>query len=312
VATESRTSTIEDGDRLTGSRPMSLRVWIKEDGSRMDGKDFDSLAKSLAVSGTRRRLVRLLSVLPLGVTLTAMLGDEPETISAKKNKKQETDDDHGSSHCRHRRNAEHRHQTGNNKEHRQGKRKGKDKDQGQRRTKCVPDSLAHTCAGKCAKMINNCGAQVECGSCVCTPLCAECEVCNDRTGRCEPRPANEACGPAATCVNGVETPRDGCDGAGSCQPGSPRDCDPFPCDGDACATTCGSDDDCVDDAFCDGNDHCVAKKNLGEACGREDECLSGLCQQDVCCESACRTEDCHECNQPGSEGQCVEVDSFCF
>jgi hypothetical protein len=270
----------------------------------MDASRFDRLAKALSSIGTRRGILHLLGALPLALTLASRLGAAPDATAE--------DDDHGSSGRRHRRKATHRHQTGNNKEHRKGKRKGKGKDTGKRRKRCMPDPLAHTCAGRCATVLNNCGTQVDCGSCACTPRCDECATCNDRTGLCEPRPTTDACGPASTCVGGVETPRGTCDGAGNCQPGSPRDCDPFPCDGNACATTCDIDDDCVDDAFCDGADHCVAMKNLGAACGREGECISGFCQQDVCCESACRNENCFECNQPGFEGQCVEVKSFCF
>jgi hypothetical protein len=273
----------------------------------MDPVRFDTMARTLATAGTRRGLVRLLTVFPLGMPLIALLGDAPDAIA--------DDDDHGSSGRRKRRKAKHRHQTGNNKENRKGERKGQDKDQGKRRKKCVPDSLARTCAGACATVTNNCGAQVECGSCACTPLCAECETCNDRTGLCEPRSANEACGPGASCVSGQETPRGTCDGAGNCQSGTLRDCDPYnKCDGNVCATTCDSDDDCLDGYFCDGNDHCVELKDQGEACGGEGECLSGFCEDDFCCESACNPQDCLACDRPGFEGQCVDVSDirFCF
>src|SRR5688500_2973301 len=90
--------------------------------SAMDSRRFDTLTKSLSSTGTRRSIARLVAVLPLGVALTALLGTGQDTTAK--------DDDHGSSHRRHRRKAEHRHQTGNNKENRKGKRKGKGKGKG--------------------------------------------------------------------------------------------------------------------------------------------------------------------------------------
>jgi hypothetical protein len=176
----------------------------------MDSDRFDRLAKTLAAAGTRRGLVRLLAALPLGVTLTSILRDGPDATAE--------DDDHGSSHRRHRRKAKHRHQTGNDKEQRKGKRKGK-------RKGCTPKPDAKTCAGKCAIVTNNCGTPVDCGSCVCSPACPVCQTCDPATGQCVPIANRTVCaGSGATtsiCCNG--SCWDGCCGDG----GAPGGCRVF-------------------------------------------------------------------------------------
>jgi hypothetical protein len=77
----------------------------------MDPRHIDRFAKSLSSTGTRRSLVPVLAALPLGVTLTALLGDGPDATAKTKDK----DLEHGSGHRRHRRKAEHAHQTGKDK-----------------------------------------------------------------------------------------------------------------------------------------------------------------------------------------------------
>jgi hypothetical protein len=270
----------------------------------VDPVRFDSLVKSLSTSGTRRGLVQRLAALPLGMSLAALLGAAPG-VAAKKKKTQQQDDDHGSSSRRHRRKAEHRHQTGNNKENRKGERKGKTKVQGRKR--CKPQSLAQTCAGKCATVIDNCGTPVECGSCVCTPSCPECQTCNERTGACVPAFADDACGDPPTCVGGLATPSGTCDRAGSCQPGSPVACDPLTCDGDICATSCDDDNDCVASTFCDlDTNACVARQAIGADCDRPRQCSSGNCVNEVCCTTSSCGE-CEACNLGTSLGTCARV-----
>src|SRR5215208_2585401 len=99
----------------------------------MDSDRFDRLAKTLSATGTRRGLVRLLTALPLGVAFTTLLSDGPDTAAK--------DDDHGSSHRRHRRKARHRHDPGQHKDNPTAKRK---------RCKAKPD--AKTCAGRCGRV----------------------------------------------------------------------------------------------------------------------------------------------------------------
>lgn len=47
----------------------------------MDADGFDRLTKNLAFAGTRRGVVRLLSVLPFGVVLAILRGETPETTA---------------------------------------------------------------------------------------------------------------------------------------------------------------------------------------------------------------------------------------
>jgi hypothetical protein len=263
----------------------------------MDPRRFDSLAKSLSRSSTRRSIARLLAAMPLGVVLTSRFADAPDATAE--------DDDHGSSHRRHRRKA--RQDPGQGKENRKGERKGKDKNKGKRGQKCVPDPLTHTCAGRCARVTNNCGAQVECGSCACTPPCPECQTCNARTSACIPLPASDACGPAPTCQSGVATPIGSCNGAGSCQPGTPVACSPYrQCDGDACATTCEFDTNCEAGFFCNENDQCVSDLDNGADCDRPRQCSSGNCVAGVCCNTEC-PDACMSCSVPNNVGTCTAV-----
>ncbi len=50
----------------------------------------------------------------------------------------------------------------------------------------------------------------------------------------------------------------------------------------------------------------------GESCQTDDQCAQGNCVDGVCCTSSC-AEVCGACNQPGSEGDCVELawDELC-
>jgi hypothetical protein len=58
--------TIDDGDRLTGSRPPPPRSWLEEDG--MHPRHFDRLTLALSTTGSRRIALRaLLSATALSV-----------------------------------------------------------------------------------------------------------------------------------------------------------------------------------------------------------------------------------------------------
>ena len=101
----------------------------------MDPQRFDRFVKSLSRAGSRRRLLSLLAALPPVGALATYFGDVPFATAKKK---QKTDDDHGSSHRRHRRKAKHRHRTGKDKEHRKGKRNGQRKGKDTGKTSCAP------------------------------------------------------------------------------------------------------------------------------------------------------------------------------
>ena len=235
----------------------------------MDSNQFDTLVKSLSSSDTRRELLRRLAPLPLAGLLATLLPDESAAGGRRKRRK-----------------TRNKRQSGDDKDNRTGKRTGKrmgkDKDQEKRRKKaasaaCVPNSLPQTCAGKCATVIDNCGAPVECGSCVCEPLCPECQTCDERTGRCVPAFAGDACGDPPTCVGGLATPGGTCDDAGSCQPGTPKQC--VECE--TCETSPGT---------------CELRPE-GVACGAAATCINGTATPRGSCNA---TGSC----QPGALQQC--------
>jgi hypothetical protein len=121
----------------------------------MDHTTFDYFAKSLSAAGPRRGFVRLLLALPLGVTLSALLGEGPDATAK--------DDDHGSSHRHHRRRARNRHQSGNDQVNRKGKRKGTGN--GKRKGKDRPDQQVDPAPPEGCP-----GGTVTCGS-ACFPEC---------------------------------------------------------------------------------------------------------------------------------------------
>ena len=195
----------------------------------MDPKRFDTLTKTLSVSSTRRRIVRLLAILPLGVTLGARLGRHAATAANKTsmNKKQQQDDDHGSSHRQHRRKAEHRHQTGKDKENRKGqrKRKGKKKD---------PINFAPSeCAGKADRTCcGGTGQWCQAGACVAIPdgSVATLVECG---GRCNCPSSNPSClgdfeahqpvcGKVLTCTSCVDCESDSSSCTGFVQGNGPE------------------------------------------------------------------------------------------
>jgi hypothetical protein len=104
-------------------------------------------------------------------------------------------------------------------------------------------------------------------------------------GICELRGATSQCNHQG-CSGGVETFYV-CDGAGSCgttlhQRVCPNGCDPW---GEVCGN-CGSHTDCGNDRWCDVG-ICQPKRANGEDCVDTDECLSGHCVKNVCCNSDC-------------------------
>lgn len=235
----------------------------------MDDRHFDALTRALATPGPRRRLLGTAAALPLlGGVLASLSADEAAGKGHKKHKKR--------------------------KKHKK---------------KCRAEPASQTCAGKCGSVTNNCQQAVNCGSCACSPACDECFTCQAATGSpgvCVPKANGASCG-SATCDNGTFTPPGKCDGSGGCETEAAASCAPYTtCDGNGCATSCSSDDDCVASSYCNSSGKCVGDQPNGETCSHGGQCVSGLCVGDLCCDSACE-DACMACDVPGHEGACSPI-----
>jgi hypothetical protein len=267
----------------------------------MDPQRFDNLAKTVSGSGTRRGFIRLLAVLPLGVTPSSLLHDVPDAVAKN--------DDHGSSHRRHRRKARHHHQTGKDKDRPADKTKSKAKDRGKKyghgkskdqrsgrhrqsdaplKEGCTPESVAQTCAGTCSEVRNNCGTKVDCGSCACGG-CQICQFCDAGTGQCVPNEsvAGQICGAARVCQAG---------GSCVCDPVACADTGPgMSCVGGPTPGVCGCTPE-SDSETCPGQ--CGEVRNN---CGTPVDC--GACTCDPIC------EECQSCDT--TTGQCENQGGIC-
>jgi subtilisin-like proprotein convertase family protein len=98
------------------------------------------------------------------------------------------------------------------------------------------------------------------------------------------------------CIDWTLHLADTCDGAGTCVDAGTEFCEPYICNGagSACLTMCEAHGDCFMGYYCDGNQECVQKKELGEPCGEAVECQSDKCVDGFCCASDC-TAQCMTC-----------------
>jgi hypothetical protein len=221
---------------------------------------FDRLARIMSVTTARRGLLGCLAAIPLVGGLFALLHDDE--VSAKGRRR--------------RRKKPHKHGKGNGR-HRKGKRK------------CVANSRAQVCAGKCGSVKNSCGKRIDCGSCACASQCPICQVCQEgpnTPGVCVPDPdmLGDTCSTCHTCDAAGEcvsvTDGTACDDgnpcttdetciAGECGGGSPVACDNPP----ACRTATG--------ATCNAATGACEYPNLpdGTRCGNrcEQACTAGTC-----------------------------------
>jgi hypothetical protein len=255
----------------------------------MDADLFDQLITTLAAAGTRRRLLGLLSALPLVGGLVALL--DPDEVDA-----------HGR---RHRRKKRHKHGKGRRRKHHRKKR-------------CQPNSKATTCAGKCGPVKNNCKKTVDCGACACDPPCDVCFTCQEgptTPGTCvvDPDQQGQACGdPGQVCLP---------DGSCACDASSCPACQVCDSSGQCVA-------DPAQDAACCGQPNsgmrcqaglCMAATaTLAECQGRCDGGSVPLCGQLATCPSCnqcgCALGFCPDTSGPLGQGSyCADAytDEFC-
>jgi hypothetical protein len=158
----------------------------------------------------------------------------------------------------------------------------------------VPEGMAPRNPAGCAKeAASTCGLD---GTC-------------DGEGQCRKHPQGTECSPGrcmGTALVGVGL----CDGKGACEANGTMNCAPFGCNPGGGATRAACFQTCTADAQCADGQRCVngscGKKARGMPCARADECVTGVCADGVCCESAC-TGPCVSCNQTGRAGACLPV-----
>ena len=128
-----------------------------------------------------------------------------------------------------------------------------------------------------------------------------------RNGACEDWPAGTVCA-AASCVSGAQTSQAVCNGSGTCTSGATISRVPYICGPAACKTSCLSDADCAQDAYCLGS-HCVGQSPTGSACNSADQCTSGFCVDGFCCDKACASacEACAAVLSGGADGTCSQA-----
>lgn len=245
----------------------------------MDLNRLDAVARSLAGAGSRRKLLGLLAGIPAAAGLLDLLS--PDDTEAKERRR------------------------------RRKQRHKKRRNPGNRKKGCKPASRAKVCTGRCGPVQSRqtCGKTVDCGSCDCNPACEDCFICQGNTGApgtCVPQEAGTLCGTEAICENGTLQPQGSCDGFGVCEPASPVSCAPYiGCDGNACATSCSDDSECVAESFCESG-QCVGDRDNGEQCDHGGQCISGHCVEHLCCNTDCAGE-CLACDLAGTKGICTPL-----
>lgn len=156
--------------------------------------------------------------------------------------------------------------------------------------------------GECGPALNGTadpGCKVEAAS-----TCGTIGTC-DPAGACKKHLFGTECAPAACTGSNQLQAAASCDGNGACVVPQLATCEPgYPCTGDACATSCATNDDCILPYTCNGN--VCQKKPNGAACGALGECASGFCVDGKCCNEAC-TGQCQSCAETGLEGVCTAV-----
>jgi hypothetical protein len=163
---------------------------------------------------------------------------------------------------------------------------------------CMPEPLPNvdggTNDGGIAVNLPDAGINAKAGPCA--PTCNGQRACGfpDQTVMCGDK----------FCNTGTQVGEGTCDGEGHCGV-TLTDCGGYVCSSSACETGCTSDANCETGYFCNGSGKCQMKNGLGVTCdSNPDECQSGYCDNNVCCNSDCAAIPGGTCNVTGSVGMC--------
>ena len=186
---------------------------------RVDARHFDSLARTLSASGSRRRFLALLAMTPVAGGLAGLFS---------------ADDAEG--HGRRRRRVK-RHKHGRGRRRKQA-----------RKRRCTPDATTLTCAGRCGSVTNNCKQIVNCGACDCSPACGPCFTCQGNAGA----PGTCVVDEGAACSGDPCLVGQTCDAEGQCGGGTPKcpgqNCDAGTCIPLTCEEQCSGCEWCIEKA----------------------------------------------------------------
>ncbi len=159
--------------------------------------------------------------------------------------------------------------------------------------------------GTCGNIANASDPQNECpddGPCGRNGSC-------DGSGACAQYATGTSCG-APTCSAASQTTYT-CNGAGLCNVPASTSCGNYQCNGNVCGTSCTTDANCVNAAWCRTSDsQCIADQAQGAACTAASQCASGNCVDGFCCNGACDLP-CQACSAAkkgsGANGTCGSI-----
>jgi hypothetical protein len=127
-------------------------------------------------------------------------------------------------------------------------------------------------------------------------------TCNGHSA-CRYPDKTKACG-TPFCNTRKEVASFACDGNGGCQIAL-TECTDYACNDNtgACRTRCAAHPECLLPNYCASDNTCEPKKANAVACTTGEECASGNCSGNVCCNTACDGAGL-TCTQSGHVGQC--------
>ncbi|MES1178722.1 MAG: MYXO-CTERM sorting domain-containing protein [Myxococcales bacterium] len=117
---------------------------------------------------------------------------------------------------------------------------------------------------------------------------------SNRTACQFPNKATSCRDPACDTKTNAAIAESFCTGKGSCALTDAVACEPYACNGAACAGNCTADAQCASDAYCQAG-KCTPKGKPADKCTTDKQCGSGHCADGVCCDTAC-TGQCEACS----------------
>jgi len=173
------------------------------------------------------------------------------------------------------------------------------------------------CLTACTGACRSCGLAAALGACTLVPAgddplgqcatsdpstCGNDGAC-DGGGGCRMYASGTVC-VQQSCAGSTYTPPRTCNGTGTCQMTTTQSCGTYVCATNVCKTSCSVDADCAAPNVCVMG--ACTKKPTSFTCNAGTECMTGLCQQGICCATAC-TGTCQSCAVAGNLGACTNV-----